>query len=115
MSKSVSNARKQRRSYELWLKKNNPVAYREWKINSLERGKSIHQQNVDAINKSLEENYEAQQGRIIERMKTEGKSQEEIDRHISIWVSTLKVWGSDEKPLRWKDAVSQYDLENANS
>jgi len=115
MSKSTSTARKQRRSYELWLKKTNPIAYREWKSESLKRGKFIHEQNVEAVNKSLEEQYEAHQGKIIERLKSEGKSQEEIDRHISIWVSTLKVWGSDERPMSWTEAEKQYDLENAKS
>lgn len=115
MSKSVSSARKQRRSYELWLKKNNPTEYREWKSESIKRGKSIHQQTIESANKALEEKYEAQQGKIIEKMKSEGKSQEEIDRHISIWISTLKIWGSDEKTLKWKDAITQYDSKNTDS
>ncbi len=113
MSKSISSARKQRRAYENFLKKTNPEAYRQWKSESLSRGKSIHENNQEAINKSLESQYEVYQEKIIERLKSEGKSQEEIDRHISIWVSTIKIWGSGEKPLKWKEAELQYDLENS--
>lgn len=113
MSKSTSNDRKQRRSYEKWLKKTNPQSYREWKSDSVKRGKQIHQQQIESINKSIEESYEKQQSLITERLKNEGKTQEEIDRYINIWVATLKIWGSDEKPLSWKDAEKQYNIENS--
>jgi len=44
-----SQSRKQRRSYEKFLKKNDPKGYKEWKSNSIERGKDIHREYLDNV------------------------------------------------------------------
>lgn len=44
-----SQSRKQRRAYEKFLKKTNPEAYVEWKSESINRGKQIHQEHLDNI------------------------------------------------------------------
>ena len=36
-------------------------------------------------------------------MKSEGKTQEEIDSYLEDWALTLNIWGSDEKPLRARE------------
>ena len=41
-----SQSRSQRRSYERILKKMDPGAYKEFKKDSLERGREIHRQNI---------------------------------------------------------------------
>jgi hypothetical protein len=103
MSKTQSQARKQRRLYEKFLKKFNPVQYKEYKAGVLERGIKIHQANVDAVTKAEEARYEEIQNRIIQNMRAEGKSNEEIDSYIEDWVKTIKVWGSDSRPMRWRE------------
>lgn len=102
-----SQARRQRRQYELWLKKNNPVAYREWKSNSIQRGREMHQQFTDSIMDRMNENLEVQQAKLIERLEAEGKTKEEIDIAVSEWVSRLKIWGSDETPKRYREIVKE--------
>ena len=103
MSKTQSQARKQRRLYEKYLKKFNPQQHKEWKAGAIERGKKIHSQNVDAAYKNQEEYFEKLQTKLIQDMKAEGKSNEEIDAYIADWVRTLKIWGSDERPMRWRE------------
>lgn len=110
-----SQARRQRRAYELWLKRNNPEAYREWKSNSVARGRQIHDQNVEAQRNAEAERLEKIQTDIIVRMREEGRSDSEIDRYVGIWVKTLKPWATDEKPLNWKAATREYDSELAES
>jgi hypothetical protein len=110
--KNTSQARKQRRSYELWLKKNNIAAYKEWKANRHVRAKSLMDSQTEAVRKTEEETLEAMQTKIISQMKNDGKSNEEIDRYIGIWVKTLKLWATDEQPLSWKEAVAEYEEEN---
>lgn len=44
-----SQSRKQRRAYEKFLKKTNPQAYKEWKADSINRGKQLHQEHLDNI------------------------------------------------------------------
>lgn len=111
----MSQPRRQRRAYELWLKKNNPQAYKEWKSNSVARGRQIHEQNVEAQRNAEAENLEKMQTSIIVRMREEGKSDAEIDRYVGIWVKTLKLWASEEKPLTWKEATREYERELAES
>lgn len=48
MSKPMSQSRRQRRAYEKFLKKTNPQAYKEWKEDSINRGKQIHQEHIDS-------------------------------------------------------------------
>lgn len=103
MSKNQSQARKQRRLYEKYLKKFNPTQYKEWKSGSIERGKKLHAQNVEAAFKAQEEYYEGLQTKIIQGMKAEGKTNEEIDAYINDWVKTIKIWGSGERPMRWRE------------
>jgi hypothetical protein len=98
-----SQARKQRRAYEKFLKKTNPTAYKEWKSESIKRGNEIHQANVESVRKSEEAYYESQQTKIISQLREEGKTNEEIDSFIAKWVQTIKVWGSDERPKRWRE------------
>jgi hypothetical protein len=95
-----SQSRKQRRAYELWLKKVDPIKYREWKANSQERGKQIHSDNVEKVRQSESEFYENMQTQMIDRLRNEGLSNQEIDEQVENWVKTIKIWGSDERPIR---------------
>jgi hypothetical protein len=109
--KVTSQARKQRRNYELWLKKNNIAAYKEWKANRYQRGNSLQETQREVVAKSEESFLEDMQTKIISEMREDGKSNEEIDRYISIWVKTLSLWGSKEKGLSWKEAEREYEEE----
>ncbi len=111
MSKSTSKSRSQRRNYEKFLKKTNPTAYKEWKDHSIERGKRYVEEQTRLVEDKQTEALEGVQNKIIQDLKNEGKSQEEIDRHVNIWIKTLKPWGSNEKPLSWSEAVKEYELE----
>ena len=110
--KNTSQARKQRRSYELWLKKNNIAAYKEWKANSHLRGKQLMDNQTTAVRNKEEESLEALQTKIISDMRNNGKTEEEINKYIAIWVKTLRLWGSDEQALTWKEAEREYEEEN---
>ena len=79
MSKNQSAARQQRRLYEKFLKKFHPAQYTEYKSGVLERGRKIHQENVEAVRKAEEARYEEIQNRMILEMREQGKSNEEID------------------------------------
>lgn len=103
MPKTQSQARQQRRLYEKYLKKFNPEQYKEYKAGVMERGRKIHQANAEAVSKAEEAYYENLQNQIITRMRAEGKSNEEIDSYIEDWVKTIKVWGSDARPMRWRE------------
>jgi hypothetical protein len=110
-----SQSRKQRRAYELWLKKVDPIKYREWKSNSQERGKQIHSDNVEKVRQSESEFYENMQTQMIDRLRNEGLSNQEIDEQVENWVKTIKVWGSDERPIRRRQlakAVPRNDIED---
>ena len=57
MSKArpMSQSRRQRRSYERILKKLDPSSYKEFKKDSIARGKEIHRQNLqDQLRRELE-------------------------------------------------------------
>lgn len=112
MSKTTSQSRRERRNYERFLKKVNPQAYKQWKEATPERSKSLIAEQNEKVEAQQTEYFEAQQNRIINQLKDQGKSQIEIDRHIDIWARTVKVWGSNEKALSWKEAEAQYELEN---
>jgi hypothetical protein len=103
MNKAQSQSRAQRRAYESFLKQTNPHAYKQWKSESIERGKQIHESNVEAVRKTEEAHYEKLQTSIIETMRADGKSDSEIDEYVADWVQTIKVWGSNEKPKRIKE------------
>ena len=107
MAKGQSSARQQRRLYEKFLKKFNPVQYKEFKSGVLERGIKLHQQNTEAASKSEEAYYEEMQNRIILSMRSEGKSNEEIDAYIEDWVKTIKVWGSNSRPMRRREIIRE--------
>jgi len=109
--KQTSQARKQRRSYELWLKVNNIDAYKEWKANRHTRSKQLIETQTTAVRNKEEETLEARQTKIISDMKDKGKTEEEINKYIAIWVKTLHLWGSDEQPLTWKEAEREYEEE----
>jgi hypothetical protein len=103
MKRPQTQARAQRRLYERFLKKFNPTAYKEWKAGVQERGAKLHAQNEEAVRKAEEAKYEEIQTAMIQSMKAEGKSSEEIDAHIAEWVQTIKVWGSKERPARLRE------------
>jgi hypothetical protein len=103
MSKQTSQARKQRRLYEAYLKKFHPAQYREYKAGVIARGKQIHEQHVEATRKNEEAYYEAIQTKMIQQMREEGISNDAIDEYINDWVQTIKVWGSNERPKRWRE------------
>ena len=111
MKKPQSQAKSQRRLYEQYLKKTNMAAYKEWKAGAKERGEKIHQQNEDAVRRAEEERLEAIQTGMIQSMRAEGKTDAEIDEHISDWVKTLKLWGSSERPLRMREVKKEKNLE----
>ena len=115
MSKAVSQSRAQRRKYEKFLKKTNPTAYKEWKNTSIERGKKFIEEQSQFVESQQTEALEEIQNKMIQDLRSQGKTQEEIDRHINIWVRTLKPWGSDEKPLNWNEAEKEYELEVSNN
>ena len=110
--KKTSQARMQRRSYELWLKKNNIAAYKEWKANRHARSKQLIENQNSIVRNQEEENLEKLQTKIISDMRNNGKTDEEINKYIAIWVKTLHLWGSDEQPLTWKEAEREYEEEN---
>ena len=112
---SQSQSRSQRRSYEKWLKKNNPQSYKEWKSTSINRGNRLHLENVESVRKSHEDFFESAQTNMIAKLQNEGKSTEEIDRYVSIWIKTIQPWATPEKALSLKDAVKEYELENSVS
>lgn len=103
MKNQSSQARTQRRLYEKYLKKFNPTQYLEWKSGVAERGRKIHEQNTESTRKREEAMYEEMQTKMIQRMKAEGLSNEEIDSNIEDWVKTLKLWGSSERPMRMRE------------
>lgn len=111
MPKITSQSRAQRRNYERFLKKSNPTAYKEWKSASVERSKKYVEEQNESVESQQTEYFEAKQNKLIQDLREQGKTQEEIDKHVSIWVKTLKVWGSDERPLTWKEAEKEYELE----
>ena len=115
MAKATSQSRSQRRNYEKFLKKTNPTAYKEWKSNSIERGKSYESNHIELVENQQTESFESMQNKLINDLRESGKSQEEIDRHIAIWVKTIKIWGSNEKPLSWNEAVKEYESELASN
>jgi len=115
MSKKTSQSRAQRRSYEKFLKKSNPLAYKEWKQTSIERGKKFKEEQTQLIEDKHNESLELLQDKIIQDLRNQGKTQEEINKHIDIWVKTIKPWGSGEKSLSWKDAVKEYELETSSN
>lgn len=113
MSKGTSNARAQRRAYENWLKKTNPSAYKEWKSDSLDRGRNIHESHVTSINDKHEARYQDLQANMIVKLREQGLSDEEIDKQVAIWVMTIKPWGTEGKALTLKEATREYEAENS--
>jgi hypothetical protein len=109
-----SQARQQRRAYEKWLKKTDPVRYRTWKAEAPARGKQIHADNVEKIRQAESEMYEARQTKIIENLRNEGFSDSEIDEHVEDWVKTIKVWGSSERPKRMREIKKERKALNGN-
>ena len=109
--KRQSQGRAQRRLYEKFLKKFHPEQFKTWKSGVLERGIKAHEQHFESIRKSEEEHYEAMQTRMIQSMKADGKSNEEIDAYIEDWVQTLKLWGSNERPKRWREIRKEKSAE----
>jgi hypothetical protein len=114
MSKSPSMSRRQRRNYENWLKKNQPIEYAKWKAGSLERGKTLQENHTNAILEKQDAYYQDRQANMIIELQSKGLSQEEIDRQVSIWTLTIKPWGTTEKALTLKEATKQYELEFNN-
>jgi len=89
----MSQARKERRVYQNWLKKNNPKGYEEMKSADEFQGKTIHKANVEASIVSQQEQLEALQTRMIVALRKQGKTNEEIDAHISEWIKNIKIVG----------------------
>jgi hypothetical protein len=115
MAKTTSKSRSERRKYEKFLKKVNPTAYDQWKSNSTERSKKFVEEQNQLIEDKQTEHLEGVQNKLINDLRNLGKTQEEIDRHIAIWIKTLKPWGSTEKSLTWKEAEKEYELESKSN
>lgn len=111
MKNAVSQSRSQRRSYENFLKKHNPAEYKKWKASSKERGEQLFNEHQEDVMKSIEDKLEAHQTKMIVDMRAEGKTDEEIDKSIAIWLKTVSVWGSEEKGLKLKEAIKEYESE----
>lgn len=86
------NTRGQRRAYERALKKSDPEAYRKWKADAHERGKQVHQSNIERMRIVRDEFYENKQRDIIKSMREAGKTDEQIDAYIAKWVEGIKVF-----------------------
>ena len=114
MAKVISQSRAQRRNYEKFLKATNPIAYKEWKESSISRGNKYQEEQTKNIEDKQTKYFEDTQAKLIQDLLEQGKTQEEIDRHIAIWIKTIKPWGSTEKPLSWKAAEKEYELEISN-
>ena len=84
------SGRKQRREYELWLKKTNPKEYAEWKAGSKARGAKAHQAHVENVRAEREVFYERKQKEMILSLREAGKTDEEIDSHIAKWIEGIK-------------------------
>lgn len=115
MPKTQSQSRKQRKDYERWLKKNNTEAYKQWKSESLERGRALTEEQEEKIRQYESEYYEKKQTNMILNLRSQGFSDSDIDKEIAIWVKTIKSWGSKEKPLSAERARKEYQLETANN
>lgn len=107
MSKSrrMSESRRQRRLYEKILKNGNLQMYEEYKRESLQRGIEIHKENVELFEKNLTEQYEKRQQKLIEFLKAQGLTPDEIDNRVAIWLETIKVWGSKEPRVKYYDLI----------
>lgn len=112
MSKTASTSRRQRRNYENWLKKYNPVEYKKWKSSSLERGKTLHENHTNSVNEKQESHYQNIQANMVIALQEKGLTEKEIEREIAIWTMTLKPWNTTEKALTLKEATKLYDLDN---
>lgn len=110
---SNSQSRQQRRLYEKFLKQHHPAQYLEYKAGVIERGKKIHEQNVDSVSKAEEARYEEIQNQLITDMRAEGKTDEQIDAYIEDWVKTIKVWGSSSRPMRARE-INREKLQGTN-
>jgi hypothetical protein len=110
-----SQSRQQRRAYEKWLKKTDPIKYKEWKSESHERGKKIHSENVERIRQHESDVYEGHQTRIIESLRNEGFSDSEIDEQVEDWTKTIKVWGSSERPMRRREIQREKSSKQINT
>jgi hypothetical protein len=108
----ASQARRQRRAYEIYLKKTDFPKYREWKDKVKERGRALFFSNREAVEKKEEEFYENMQTQLIQTLRDKGVEDSAIDQYIEDWVQTLKVWGSNEKPLKWKEVQRQKELKS---
>lgn len=109
-----SQSRQQRRAYEKWLKKTDPIRYREWKSGSQARGKQIHAENVEKVRQYESDYYEAHQTRMIESLRNEGFSDSEIDEQVEDWTKTIKVWGSSERPMRRREIQRERSSKQIN-
>jgi hypothetical protein len=99
----TSQARKERRKYERWLKKYDMKAYQEYKSGVMARGKQMHQEFTESIENRLNEDLEHRQANLIESLEAKGLSRQEIDEQVEEWVARLKIWRSDEKPKRLRE------------
>jgi hypothetical protein len=93
----ASKSRRQRRAYEMYLKKYDRQKYYEWKSKVQERGKALFETNREAVEKSEQEFYEGMQTRLIDTLRSKGFEDSTIDTYIEDWVQTIKAWGSSEK------------------
>lgn len=85
----MGQARRERRAYEKWLKKNDPAAYAEWKAGAHERGREIHAENRRAVEQTITEHYERQQALLEAQWRAKGLSEKEIEAKLEAWFLTV--------------------------
>lgn len=85
------SGRKQRREYEIWLKKNEPAKYAEYKAEAKSRGQKVHQAHVENLRAKQDAFYEQKQKDIIASMRTAGRTDAEIDEYVAKWIEGIKA------------------------
>lgn len=94
--KNNSSARRQRRLYEKYLKSNHNSQYVEWKKDSVKRGEEYHKQHTESTMKDIESQMESMQTRMIQEMKSLGKTDKEINDYVEDWMFSTKIWGESD-------------------
>lgn len=87
----ASQNRKQRREYELYLKKTDPKKYKEWKSGVSERGKQYHQAVEESARAAQNEFLEEKQRNMILDLRNRGYSDAQIDEYMAKWVESINA------------------------
>ena len=94
--KNNSSARRQRRLYEKYLKSNHLSQYVEWKKESVKRGEEYHRQHNESTMKDIESQIESMQTRMIQSMRSIGKTDKEINEYVEDWMNSTRIWSESD-------------------